>query len=191
MNAPDWLPGEMPAGYQNRLAEIRRLSADLKEMDRCGRLLWEVGTPLAEAVRDAFVAMRYEADLIPDSDGLAVSVRLDAGRRLLLSVGAGNETIRRKGPELAAVFQMLHGASEDADRVVLVANSDPAARPADKSEGIGPDASSFLTRMGANFVTSTTVFRLWMLSLENRDRAREHVDRLHAQDGGAFAPTIT
>ena len=40
----------MPPGYQTRLGEIERLSADLDAMDRIGRVLWESGEPLRDAV---------------------------------------------------------------------------------------------------------------------------------------------
>jgi hypothetical protein len=67
---------------------------------------------------------------------------------------------------------------------------DRAARtalpPADRTEGIEPEAVIFLRRMGANFLTSASVFRLWSLSLFDQERARGYVGRLHAQDGGIF-----
>src|SRR5690348_16535449 len=45
---PDWAIKEMPSGYQTRLAEIERLSADIREMDRFARLLCEAGEPLEQ-----------------------------------------------------------------------------------------------------------------------------------------------
>jgi hypothetical protein len=184
---PDWVTAEMPPGYHNRLAEIQRLSEDLRVMDPFGRLLWASGTPLVEAVRDAFLAMRFEAALIPGPASSGVLVKLDAGR-LLLHVAPAAGIIRKKSPQLAHVFQMLHESAEDADRVVLVANSDPSTRPADRTEGIEPDAVSFLQRMGANFLASPTIFGLWRLWLHDQERARDYVVRLHAQDGGIFLP---
>ena len=63
--APDWVAAEMPPGYHTRLGEIERLSADLRAMDPFGRLLWAAGRPLAEAVRDAFLALKFEAEFAP------------------------------------------------------------------------------------------------------------------------------
>jgi len=182
----DWLVTEMPPGYQNRVAEIRRLSDDLKAMDRFGRLLCEVGPQLTEAVRDTFVALKYDTESRPGSPDSEVMVKLDSKRRLLIHVSAAESTIQKKGEELAHVFQMLHESTDDADRAVLVANSDPATRPADRAEGISPDALSFLKRMGANFLAAPTLFKLWMLSLQDQERARKHIERLYAQDGGIF-----
>jgi hypothetical protein len=185
--APDWVTAEMPPGYHNRLAEIQRLSEDLRALEPFGRLLWGAGPQLAEAVRDAFLALRFEAALIPGPASSGVTVRLDA-RRLLLHVAPSAGIIRKKSPQLAHVFQMLHESAEEADRVVLVANSDPATHPADRTEGIEPDAVTLLRRMGANFAASPTIFRLWKLSLHDQERARDYVERLHAQDGGIFLP---
>jgi hypothetical protein len=183
--APDWVTAEMPPGYHNRLAEIQRLSDDLRAMDPFGRLLWGAGPGLTEAVRDAVLALKFEAAPIPSTvSGLAV--KLDAGR-LLLHVAQGAAVIKKRSPELAHVFQMLQESAEDGDRVVLVANSEPALPPTDRTEGIEPEAVLFLRRMGANFMASAAVFRLWNLSLFDQDRARGYVERLHAQDGGIFS----
>jgi hypothetical protein len=182
---PDWLAAEMPPGYQNRLAEIQRLSADLYGMERFGRLLWEIGEPLNEAVSDVFATLKYDVE--PDPAGPPqITVRLDPRRRLLVNVSEIDGTVLKKNADLAQVFQMLHQVAGENDRVVLVANSDRGTHPADRPEPITADALSFLRRMGANFVTAPTLFKLWMLSLEDQPRARTYVDRLHEQDGGAF-----
>ena len=60
---PEWVVAEMPAGYQTRLSEIQRLMADLQEMGRFARLLWDVGPPLGEAARDAFTALKFDAQV--------------------------------------------------------------------------------------------------------------------------------
>jgi hypothetical protein len=185
--APDWVVGEMPPGYHTRLAEIQRLSEDLHAMDPFGRLLWEAGPRLTEAVRDVFVALRFEAVLMPGHAASGVLVKLDA-RRLLLHVAATEDIIKKKSEELAHVFQMLHESAEDSDRVVLVANNDLMTRPADRTDGIEPEALSFLRRMGANFLASPTLFRLWTVALHDQERARGYVERLHALDGGIFLP---
>jgi hypothetical protein len=185
--APDWVPAEMPPGYHTRLLEIERLTADLRAMDPFGRLLWAAGPSLTEAVCDTFLALKFDAALMPEPAASGITVKLNRGR-LLLHVAPGAGIIRKKSPELAQVFQMMQEFAGDADRVVLVANSDPATHPADRAEGIEPDAAGFLRRMGANFVASTTLFRLWMLFLQDQVRAHDYVERLHAQDGGIFLP---
>jgi hypothetical protein len=50
---------------------------------------------------------------------------------------ASDGPIKKKDPELARVFQMLHESDTDVTRVVLVANSDPGKAPADRGDGIG------------------------------------------------------
>ena len=128
---PEWVVAEMPAGYQTRLLEIQRLMADLQEMGRFARLLWGVGPPLGEAARDAFTALKFEAQ-VQDTSPAGVVVRLDGKRRLLLIPSATTEAIQKKAPELTQVFQTLQEVGEESDRVVLMTNVSPreaARRP--------------------------------------------------------------
>lgn len=182
---PEWVIAEMPAGYQTRLSEIQRLTADLQEMGRFARLLWEVGPRLGEATRDAFTALRFDAQ-VQDTSLSGVIVRLDGRRRLLLIPSATSEAIQKKAPELTQVFQTLQEVAEESDRVVLVTNVSPERPPADRPAAMTPDALAFLVRMGASHVTGSTLFNLWKLSLHEMERARAQVERLHAHDGGTF-----
>lgn len=183
---PDWVVPEMPAGYQNRVAEIQRLAADLEAMSRFGRLLYELGPPLSDAVLELFTTLKFEAALLPGPVPSVVGVKLDSRRRLLLYVSPAADPLERKSPELAQVFQLLQQFGEDGDRVVLVTNHDPATPPADRDGAITPEAAAFLARMGAGHVTAPTLFSLWKMSLQEPDRARSQLERLHAQDGGTF-----
>jgi len=183
---PDWLAAELPPGYNTRLLEIQRLSEELRAMGQFGRLLWTVGDELNQAVREAFVALKFDVVSTPGAPPSSTVVNLDGHRRLLLHVSASGESIEKKGPDLAHVFQMLHEVAGDNDRIVLVANCDPTTRPADRRDPIEPDAMKLLRRLGANVLLAPTLFALWTLSLQDRDRARAWVERLHAQDGGAF-----
>ena len=183
---PKWVVGEMPAGYQNRLSEIQRLIADLHEMGRFARLLYEVGPTLAEAVRDAFAALKFETELLQGSSATGVLAALDRKRGLLLVASGATSRIEKRSPDVEAVFHMLQGVTEDSDRVALVTNVEAERRPADRSVQIAPDALAFLTRMGASHVTGPTLFNLWKLSLESVDRARAQVERLHADEAGTF-----
>ena len=83
------------------------------------------------------------------------------------------------------MFRAVQLATGD-DRVVLVANNDPATPPAGRPEPALPDAHGVLHRMGADLVTTVTLFKLWRLSLEDPHKARKVLERLHAQDGGLF-----
>jgi hypothetical protein len=182
--APDWLVDEMPPGYQTRAAEIQRLSDELWQMGRFGRLLCSVGDELAEAVRETFNALGCQTEPGPTNEG--TTVKLDAHRRLLLHVSAADTVIQKKGSELPVVFQMLHELADDTDRVVLVANPSPSIRPADRPDSVSAEALNLLQRLGANLVTGPTMFALWTLSLKDANRAHAWVERLHEQDGGIF-----
>jgi hypothetical protein len=183
---PDWVVGEMPAGYQNRVSEIQRLITDLQEMGRFARLLCEVGPRLAEAVRDVFAALKLEAELLEAPPATGVRAGLDRKRRLLLIASGATAAIEKKSADVSAVFHMLQDVAGDDDRVVLVTNVDAERRPAERSVQIVPDALAFLVRMGAVHVTGPTLFNFWKLSLEDLDRARAQVDRLHAADTETF-----
>jgi hypothetical protein len=190
MSAPDWLVAEMPPGYQTRFAEIKRLTEELQGMERLGHLLWDKGPALTQAVREAFAALQYEVEFMPDAPESSVAVKLGSNRQLLLHVMATEGPVKKKDPELARVFQMLHESDTDGTRVVLVVNSDPGKPPADRGDGVGPDALTFLSRMGVNVVTTPVVFKLWWLSVQNVERARAFVELLHEQDGGVFSQKV-
>jgi hypothetical protein len=184
-HVPEWVVAEMPPGYQTRLAEIQRLWADLGEMDQIGRLLWQIGDPLAQAVRAVFLALKYEVDSAAGA-APSLAVKLDDWRRLLIHVAESDGTIQRKSDEIAQLFDVLHRSAGDHDRVVLVTNGDRGRPPKERSEAITPDALGFVERMGVNVLRTTDLFKLWRLSHEDGNRARAYVDRLHTQDGGAF-----
>jgi hypothetical protein len=184
--SPDWLPAHMPPGYRNRLEEIQRLTRDLDEMGRFGRLLYAVGSDLDEAVRETFEAFGFEAS-VSTTGGAPLVVKLDDRRRLLVHVSKSETPIQRRGGDLATVFQMLHEIAEGSDRVVLMANTDPGVPPSDRPDGMEAEAVAFLKRLSANFMSSRTLFSVWSTSLSDRSRARALVESLHAQDGGVFA----
>ena len=189
---PEWVVAEMPPGYQNRVAEIQRLMSDLQDMGHFGSLLYQVGPELGEAVRRAFAAMKLEALTMTGPVPSGVAVRLDAHRRLLLIPSAATDPIQKKGPELAQVFQMLHEvADETSDRVVLITNTDPGTRPADRGAPITPEALAFLVRMGASHLQASTLFALWQLSLNDTAHARAQVDRLYEQRAGTFELSLS
>jgi len=182
--APEWMLAEMPPGYQTRLWEIERLSDELDAMDRIGRVLWETGEPLRDAVGAVFGALKCEVDAAAGSAGPIV-VKLGDSRRLQLLVSGAAGPIQKTDQELAQVFRAVQFASVN-DRVVLVANNDPVTPPADRPDPALPDAVGVLQRMGVAVVTTATLFRLWRLWYEDQPKARKILDRLHAQDGGPF-----
>jgi hypothetical protein len=183
---PEWIVAEMPPGYHNRLAEIQRLTTDLQDIIRFGGLLSAVGPRLTEVVRDMFVSLKFETEMLPGPAGTGVSVRVEGRGQLLLHMAEDGQVIQKKSPEIAHVFQLLHEVAEDHDRVIFVTNSEPARRPADRGESLTPDALSFLTRMGVIHIAATTLFTLWKLSLQEPERARDQVRRLPEQTGGTF-----
>src|SRR4029078_424619 len=92
--------------------------------------------------------------------------------------------IEKKSPDLARLFQMLHEVANDDDRIVLVANTDPATPPGRRGDGVDTDAMKLLRGLGANLLFAPTLFAVWTLSLQDRERARASIERLHAPGGG-------
>jgi hypothetical protein len=137
-------------------------------------------------VRDMLAALELDTVAAPGGNGSSIVVKLDSGRRLFLYVSPSEQPVQRRSQELAHVFQILHEQASDGDRVVLIANHSPTVRPAERRDGVDAEAVSLLKRLGANYVAGPTLFTLWSLSLQDRKRAREVFDRIHAQDGGVF-----
>jgi hypothetical protein len=183
---PDWVVAEMPPGYQNRVREIQMLMADLEAMGRFGRLLTETGARLGEAVRDVFASLRYETALMADASSTAVVVGLEAGRRLLIHVAGDGQLVQKKSPEISRVFQVLQDVAEENDHVVFVTNAEPDRKPADRGRSVTAEAEGFLSRLGVSQVSALTLFSIWKLSLQEPERAREQVLRLHTHEGGPF-----
>lgn len=182
--APDWMVGEMPPGYQTRLAEIQRLSGDLHAMEAIGQVLWTSGAPLKQAVHALVTALKCDVAPIAPSDE-PITVKLDGSRSLLLHVSESAAPIQKASEELTQAFQAVQHAGAS-DRVVLVANNDPMTPPTDRPDPVLPDALTVLQRMGVNVTTTATLFSLWKVSSESPQRVKAALDRLHAQDGGPF-----
>jgi hypothetical protein len=182
--APEWMAAEMPPGYQTRLLELQRLSTDLDAMDRIGHVLWETGEPLRDAVTALFEALKCEVDVTSGTVG-PITVKLGDSRRLLLMISAAAGPIEKTNQELAQAFQAVQFAAQS-DRVVFVVNNDPTTPPTDRPDPFLPGALGVLQRMGVDVLTTATLFKLWRLWLEDQQKARKALERLHAQDGGQF-----
>lgn len=185
---PDWMVAEMPPGYQTRLDEIERLSAELKTMDGIGCIMWETGEVLTDALTKLFTALKCDVDPKP-SDIPAIAVNLGGSRRLLLVVAGVSNPIQKTNEELTHSFQAVQHAGVN-DRVVLIVNNYPTKAPSDRPDPILPEALEVLQKMGVNVLTTFKLFGLWRQSLENQQKARQALDHLHAQDGGQFPPQM-
>jgi len=176
------MPAEMPPGYRTRLLEIERLSAELRAMDAIGRVLWETGEPLRDAVARLFVELKCEVEA-PEGTGGPVAVKLGPSQRLLVLVADAPGPIHKAHEEITRAFQAVQ-FTEAIDRVVFLAPNDAATPPADRPDPVLPDARALLERMGVEVLTTTALFKLWRLWLEDQPKARKSLERLYAQEGG-------
>lgn len=188
---PDWVIRQMPPGYRTRLGEIERLVGELRDMDRFARLLWEVGVPLEEAVRDTFAAMKLDIEPSPAAGTRQIAVRLKGGRRLIVEVADADAVVQKKGAAVERVFHLLQKVAGDSDRVVLIATCGTDRPPAERPALVDPDALSLLKRLGVNVMSGPTMFALWSVALQDPERARTYIERLHEQDGGLYQPPST
>ncbi len=182
--APEWLVAQMPPGYRNRYEEIQRLSAEIKGMDRFGRLLWESGAPLHDAVHEAFVALKTETQWL--EDGSCLSVALTSGRRLLIHVAGSDGPLEKKSDAVAGAFRVLQELVGKDDRAVLLTTCQRDLPPKERDQTVTAEALDLLQRMGVNVLPAATLFNMWMLSLTEPNEARTCLDLLHVQDGGTF-----
>ena len=182
---PDWFVTAMPHGYQTRLAEIRRLTEELEEMDRFGRVMLETGDRLTQTVAGLFSDLKYEVAPFNGADPSALVVKLDGKRRLLLCASQEIAPIGRKSADVARVFATVQDA-EPTDRVVLVANVEPMTPPPSRADAVMPEALDVLQRLGVNIVTGPVLFSIWSFAVQEASRAQKCIDRLHTQDGGVY-----
>lgn len=182
---PEWVVAEMPPGYQNRLREIQMLMDDLEAMGRFGRLLTATGDQLAESAAAVFGALSFETSAVTAS-ARTIAVVLPGRGRLLVHASEEPVVVQKKSPEIAHVFQLLHEVADDRDHVVLLTNTEPLTPPAGRGQAVTAEASAFLARLGVSHMTAPTLFALWKLSLQEPERAREQVARVHGHEGGTF-----
>ena len=182
---PEWVVAEMPPGYQTRMSEIERLRGELHSMDEIGRVLWATDESLRHAVAAVFAALKCEVESAAGTNA-PLAARLGDGRRLVLVVSTGKPPIPKTHEDLARLFQAVQFAGAE-DRVVLVGGNVPDAAPASRPDAVTPEALGVLERMGVNLLTTAAAFRLWRLGLEDTQKARKALERLHSQDGGLFS----
>ena len=176
----------MPPGYQTRFAEIQRLSAEMKSMDKFARLLWESGPALREAVAETLAALKFTIEPVQGDASLFIA-KLDQRRRLLVAVAETDGIIEKKSPELAKAFRLVHEIGGDDDRTVLVTSGDRTKPPSARAADVTPEALKLLTRLGVNVLPAATLFSVWSLSQMDPARAKTYVERVHATDGGMAA----
>jgi hypothetical protein len=184
---PEWIGTVLPPEYGAIAAKIKALHEEAARIAQTAAVLWQTGPELVLAVGGLLRAMQWEANVADRSASYDLSVELEGGRRLLIEVVDGAEPLSRKAPEIGRILQTLQGEGGDRDRVVLVANIGPEAPPDSRPEQpVAADALRLIQGLGANVITTTTLFGIWRYSLEDLPGARRTIMRLHAQDGGIF-----
>ena len=184
--APDWISGWMPPHHLEILAEIDKLKEEGSQMESLGRLLWQTGSPLEEAVRDLFRAVGLSAELTPGPSSSDVVVDVGEGKRLLVLVTGTENGLTHMSPKIKQAFEASQDASGESDRVVLVANVH-RLRPVADREWLDPatsEARMVIKGVGAVFVTTATLFAIWELSWEHPDVATDHLLSLHTAEAG-------
>ena len=187
--APEWVNSWMPQRHVEIATQIERLGEEAALLESLGQLLWQADRPLEEAVRDVFRGFGFQAELTPAEPMCDVMVMFGEGKRLLVSVTGTANSVTNKSPKIKQVFEAAQNAS-DGDRIVLAGNVH-RERPFADREWLDPvtgEAMMILKGMGAVFVSTATLFRIWGMSHENPQTASEQLAQLYTADAGPFTP---
>jgi hypothetical protein len=183
---PAWAVDQLPEPYQDVLRKIAELRAEARRYEDVTGILWRVGQPLADGLRDLFTALEYETSLHESETSWQLHVQIDTERRLLVQIAGAPDAVDRKSPAITDMMRLLQDTATDHDRLVLAVNA-WCDTPLDKRrEPLTPDALRVVHRLGGNVVSTATLFGIWKYSLTNRDEARKTVLKLYNQDGGVF-----
>jgi len=185
---PGWVTGELPAQYGEIATKIKALQQEADKFEKVAAVLWQTGTPLVLAVRDLFRALDFKADVSESgATSYDLTVDIEGGKRLLVEVVGTQDAVTRKSPQINQILRTLQDDAGDKDRVVVVANAHCETPLATRrQEPVASDALRIIQGLGANFITTPTLFGIWRYSLQDLAGARKSVVRLHGQDGGLF-----
>ena len=176
----EWVNSWMPQRHVEIAAQIEKLREEGALLESLGRLLWQAGLPLEEAVRDVFRGLGLQAELTPAEPMCDVMVIFGDGKRLLVSVTGTENSVTNKAAKIKQIFEASQHAS-DSDRIILAGN-EHRERPLVDREWLDPltgEAMMIVKGLGAVFVTTSALFRLWSLSHDNPEAASEQVSQLH------------
>ena len=185
--APDWVGAWMPQRHVEIAAEIERLREEARQIESLGRLLWQEGLPLQEAVKDVFRSVGLRAELTPELPAADVSVALGDGKRLLISVEGTEHNVTNRSAKIKQVFEASQQLG-DGDRVVLAANVHRTRPVADREwlDPVSEEALMIIKGVGAIFVTTATLYRAWTMAKEHPESAAEPFLYMHAAAPGAL-----
>ena len=186
--APEWVNSWMPQRHAEIAAQIEKLREEATLLESLGRLLWQAGRPLEEAVRDVFRGLGLQAELTPAEPMCDIMVMFGEGKRLLVSVTGTENSVTNKSPKIKQIFEASQNVGEG-DRIVLAGNVH-RERPLADREWLDPltgEAMMILKGLGAVFVSTSTLFKIWSLSHDNPEAASEQLAQLHASDAGLYS----
>jgi hypothetical protein len=185
---PAWLFSALPQRFMDLQEQISKLNAERDGFLRIGELLWQTGQPLNEAVANFFNQMGHGATLTAERATYDVTVDLGESRRLLIEVTGIEGSIQKKSPKIGQLFQTSQEEATDTDRVILAANVNRTKSASERSNlpAITPDALRLVSRLGANFVTTQTLYDIWKIGLHDRSLAQSHIMNLHRTEGQFF-----
>ena len=183
---PAWVTPELPPAYADLASRIAALREDARKFEDIAGVLWQTGPALALSVCRLFSALGFQAERTAADANYDVRVQLDGDRRLLVEVTGGTEAVPKKSPSITRLLRALQDDVWEHDRLVVAVNAF-CDRPLDAREDpVSTDALRLFQRLGANVVTTATLFGIWKYSLVDLDAARKSITRLHGQDGGVF-----
>ena len=184
---PSWVTQELPPEYADIAGKIAALKEQAQRYETVAAVIWRSGPALTGALRDLFVAMQFDAEIVSNAN-YDLRVDLEGGRRLLIEVvSSPSEAIDRRSPHIARILRALQEDAGEKDRVVLAANifSDlPMASR--RQDPVTVEAMRLIQGLGANFVPTSALFGVWKSSLQDLAQAKKTIIKLYTMDGGIF-----
>jgi hypothetical protein len=187
---PVWIGQFSPAEKLELDAQIANLTEQRSVFESRGRLLWQTGEPLVEAVRDTFSDLGFEAKQTARGHTFDLEVIVTPARRLLVEVTGADGPLAKSSGKIGQVLatRQLESFREGADRIVIAANMFRRIAPQSRVEPpITANALPLLAEMGCNIVLTSVLHEWWLLSRRGKlEEARGHVMELLDQNGGLY-----
>ncbi len=187
-DVPDWLDEHLVPRAKELGAKINTLEAEKSQYDDLAYVLYGTGGQLEDSV--ALLLRKLGLNVDPQAKGANIDLKavhpaLNLG--FAVEVTGTKGTIQKDSNKISQAWQYISersGASEEDDRLVIVANTenhlDPRLRTRDS---FSPDAVKLLSNNGVLLITTLQLYELWK-SVEEGNRTPDDVVReLHGKVG--------
>ena len=184
LQAPDWLPTELPPEYQITLEQMAAMQAAADRDLRRAELLWQTGEPLNRRAIAAFEEIGFKAEPTKPGATYDVTVTLPTGR-LLVEVTGLEGQVKKASGKISQLFQVQQSELTKGDRGCLLVNAFREKPPSQRSgEILTADSLNLVVMLNSVAFSTTDLYRLVLSSRTDQKRAREIVEGLLSAPAG-------